>query len=423
MKMNLGLVGCGGMGLRHTHGIAETTRTFGTFRLAAVCDRHETAALHVASEAERLMGERPNVYADFDQMLDREPDLDAVDIVTDTQTHHAFAVKAFDAGLHVVTEKPMGITVKACRQVAAAAECAGKTFAVAENYRRDPMNRLARALIEGGVIGEPHFLLHIGVGGGSALMHNTGWRALKSRGGSLILERGVHVTDLLLYFMGDVDTVFAATGVFQKTRRREGVSPNLNEYYAHRVEDEFAGQGEVTIDAEDTAIGVVKFKSGAAGQMTMSNASHGYSLDVATVHGGTGTLLLPPSRSGRGPEIRLADREQPITGNDLLALVPRWELDDVTSRLWEGKRRFTSYEMSFEEIDRKVTAVVLKDFADAATEGKPAEVGTEMGMKALAMAYALLESGQIGRAVTLDEVLDGSVCEYQADIDSGLGVQ
>ena len=52
-------VGCGGMGLRHLYGQAESQRTYGTFDYVAVCDVSESAATHVASEAERLLGRRP----------------------------------------------------------------------------------------------------------------------------------------------------------------------------------------------------------------------------------------------------------------------------------------------------------------------------------------------------------------------------
>ena len=42
--LNLGLVGCGGMGLRHAYGAIDARRVFGSVRMTAVCDRHETVA-------------------------------------------------------------------------------------------------------------------------------------------------------------------------------------------------------------------------------------------------------------------------------------------------------------------------------------------------------------------------------------------
>ena len=90
MTFRIALVGCGGMGFRHTRGFIELASKFDTFRLAAVCDLHEQAANHVAATIEDALGYRPKVYTDFARMLDEHKSLDAVDITTDTRMHHTF---------------------------------------------------------------------------------------------------------------------------------------------------------------------------------------------------------------------------------------------------------------------------------------------------------------------------------------------
>ena len=81
MALNIALVGCGGMGLRHLHGFIEHSKKFDSLELIAICDVNEQAARHVADVAEERLGRRPTVYADFDAMLAAEP-LDLLDIVT-----------------------------------------------------------------------------------------------------------------------------------------------------------------------------------------------------------------------------------------------------------------------------------------------------------------------------------------------------
>ena len=201
------------MGLRHAHGYLELRKHSDEVKMVAVCDLYESSANTVASAVEEATGERPAVYTDFDRMLEEQDPLDAIDIVTDTRMHHVFAIKALDAGVHVLTEKPMGITIRACQMMRAAAERSGKVLSVAENYRRDPMNRLAKAIIDSGAIGQPYYIMDVGLGGGSALMHDTMWRGLKSRGGYLI-DGGVHDADLLIFFMGDVESIYAETGLY-----------------------------------------------------------------------------------------------------------------------------------------------------------------------------------------------------------------
>jgi len=420
--MNLGLVGCGGMGMRHANGLIELAQHFNSFRVAALCDRHEPAAAQVAATIEGALGYRPRFHSDFDRMLSSEK-LDAVAIVTDTRMHHAFAIRALGAGLHVITEKPMGLTMRACRLMAAASEKAGRKLAVAENYRRDPMNRLSKALLEAGAIGTPYFTIRIVAGGGSQLMHNTGWRALKARAGSMVIEQGVHDADLLVYFLGDIETVYAETGLFQKIRKRAAMSPNLARFYGHRVEDEFAGQEVVEQDQEDTALASLRFVSGAAGQFGITNAAIGHGVRNDTVHGSGGTLILPGSRSGESPQIRYEGRDKPVTGDELLKLVPDFELDDNTAPFWDGKRRLSSYDMPFELIDRKVIAVEYQDFARSVLDGLEPEVGSEMGAKALGVIYSMLESGHARQPVRVADVISGKIHAYQDEIDQSAGIK
>lgn len=421
METALGIVGCGGMGLRHAWGYIEHRRKFGTVRLAAVCDLHEAAAQHVASVVEAETGARPQVFTDYTEML--ASGIDAVDIVTDTRMHHTFALQAFDAGVHVLTEKPMGLTMAACRLMRDAADAAALVLSIGEQYRRDPMNRLAKALLDAGAIGTPRFALKISIGGGTALMHDTGWRALKSRAGSAIIEQGVHEADLLLFFMGDVDSIAARTGLFTPQRRRAGMSPALSQFYGHRVEDTFAGETDIEIDQEDTALSVLAFESGAIGQFTLTSSSHGYGAGINTVHGDFGTLIMPPSRSGNPPQVMLGGRDAALSHDDMLALVPEWRLDDIATTLFDGADRMATYDVGFAAIDRMLVALEIEELARAIGSGsRNVEVDAVVGMKALAVCYGVLESGYSGKAVTLSDVMDGTVSDYQAEIDADAGI-
>ncbi len=412
------------MGMRHAHGYIELCRNFpSSFILSAVCDRHEAAAERVASVVEDATGNRPRIFTDYADMLATNPKLDAVDIVTDTRMHHVFALQAFDAGVNVLTEKPMALTMKACRLMRDAAQAKNLVLSIGEQYRRDPMNRLAKALIEVGAIGDPKFAMKVSIGGGSALMHDTGWRALKSRAGSIIIEQGVHEADLLLYFLGDIESMYAFTSICASRRVRQGMNNQLANFYQHRIEDAFAGIDAVEIDQEDTGIAALQFESGVIGQFTITNASFGYGTGINTIHGDRGTLEMPPSRSGIPPKIHLEDRDSPLSEDEMLALVPDWSLDETTASMFTGQRRLGSYDIGFAAIDRKLIAIEMQELAESIeSDSKQVEVDAHAGMKALAVAYGMLESGYSGRRVTLTEVMDGTVAEYQNEIDREVGI-
>jgi len=424
MTFKIALVGCGGMGRRHAHGYIELRKYFDTVEMAAVCDVHEDVAATVADEINDETGVRPDIYTDFDEML-AQADIDGVAIVTSTPMHHRFAIKAMEAGLHVITEKPMGLTLKACRQMREVSSKTGKVMAIAENYRRDPMNRLTRALIEAGAIGTPYFTLDIGVGSSNgAVMHSTVWRAKKEQAGGAPLDAGVHNADMMLYLLGGADTVFAEIAINEKQRTlrpMSEVAPGLAAMYSHRKEDGYSTGDKVEQTAADTAFGVIKFKSGAIGQLLMTDTSHGQSLGVTTISGSTGTMYRPRSRSGESPRIVRGDGSV-VTGDELLDLVPDWELDDITSILWDGARRISSYEMKFKTIDSKILAYEYLDMVQAAETGGQPEVGPKEGMDALGLAYALMESGAKGEPVTVEDVVEGRESAFQDEIDAEMGI-
>jgi predicted dehydrogenase len=424
MSFKIALVGCGGMGRRHAHGYIELRKYFDIIEMAAVCDVHHDVAATVAGEIGEATGDTPDIYTDFDDMLSKA-DLDGVAIVTSTPMHHIFAIKAMNAGLHVITEKPMGLTLKACRQMQQVSESTGKVLAVAENYRRDPMNRLTKALIDSGAIGTPYFALDIGLNSSDgAVMHSTVWRAKKEQAGGAPLDAGVHNADMLLYLMGSANTVFAETAINEPQRTlspMSEVAPVLAEMYDHRKEVGYEDGDIVEQTALDTAFGVIRFKSGAIGQLLMTDTSHGQSLGVSTISGSTGTMYRPRSRSGESPRIVRNDGTE-ITGDALLELVPDFELDDTISILWNGARRISSYDMDFREIDSKILAYEYLDMVHAAESGMQPEVGPREGMYALGLAYALLESGMNGLPVTVDDVVDGRSSAFQDEIDTEMGI-
>ncbi|MDE0592059.1 MAG: Gfo/Idh/MocA family oxidoreductase [Dehalococcoidia bacterium] len=424
MSFKIALVGCGGMGRRHAHGYIELRKYFDIVEMAAVCDVHHDVAATVAGEIGEATGATPDIYTDFDDMLSKA-DLDGVAIVTSTPMHHIFAIKAMNAGLHVITEKPMGLTLKACRQMHEVSESTGKVLAVAENYRRDPMNRLTKSLIDSGAIGTPYFALDIGVNSSDgAVMHSTVWRAKKEQAGGAPLDAGVHNADMLLYLMGGANTVFAETAINEPQRTlgpMSEVAPVLAEMYDHRKEVGYEDGDIVEQTAIDTAFGVIRFKSGAIGQLLMTDTSHGQSLGVSTISGSTGTMYRPRSRSGESPRIVRNDGTE-ITGDALLELIPDFELDDTISILWNGARRISSYDMDFREIDSKILAYEYLDMVHAAESGMQPEVGSREGMYALALAYALLESGMSGLPVTVDDVVEGRSSAFQDEIDTEMGI-
>ncbi|NJN82491.1 MAG: Gfo/Idh/MocA family oxidoreductase [Caldilineaceae bacterium] len=138
--IRLAIVGCGGMGHRHLYALAELQRAgLSRFELVGACDPVTANAESLAEQAEELLGSRPTVVGAMAGLV--ALDVQAVDITTTPRYHHNLAIEALDHGWHAMVEKPVGLTVRACNLIRTAAAKSDRVVSVAENYRRDPINR------------------------------------------------------------------------------------------------------------------------------------------------------------------------------------------------------------------------------------------------------------------------------------------
>ncbi len=408
------IVGCGGMGSRHLLGLKELSDSgLSNVELIAVCDLRQDNALHLAEEAERLLGRRPEVFTRLEQMAAALPALQAVIITTDVAAHQPLACAALDLGLHVLSEKPLALTVRGCNRILAAQQRSGRLLSVAENYRRDPMSRLTKALLDANLIGAPQLFLDVSAGSGNQIVI-TPWRHKKDRGG-MLLDGGVHNADMMFYYLGDVSEVYARTALWEKTRYKPQDAGALAGFYG-RWYGEMPDSTEAT--AEDTLISVLSFSNGTLGQWTQSYAAHGRGFGHRVIYGSRGSLIPGGTRNGVSPLLKL-DTQEELTGAALLDLLPDFHLDEITARLFGGER-LASYQVSFPEADRKLLAIEAYELADCilAANGRSPEVDGLVGRRAVALCYAACESSLLHRPVTLDEIEAEQVGAYESDINA-----
>ena len=202
-RVPMAIVGCGGMGGRHLRGVKEFYDTdLCNIELVAACDLRRDNAEFLADNAEQMLGRRPQVFEDMEAMVRAVPDLQAVDVTTDSGSHHRVVSAALDLGLHVQCEKPLASTIRGCNLVIEKHKRTDLVLSVAEQFRRDPVCRLTRALLDAKVIGEPRMLIQVGAGGGNRIMIFP-WRHVKDIGG-IFVDSGVHTADLMQYYLGNI---------------------------------------------------------------------------------------------------------------------------------------------------------------------------------------------------------------------------
>lgn len=414
-RVRLAIVGCGGMGRRHLAGLGELARSdANTVELVAVCDLNERNAEDLADEAAALLGNRPAVFIDAARMVRETEGLEAADCTTDTASHHRVATALLDLGLHTLCEKPLALTVRGCRQVIAAAARNDKILSVAENYRRDPINRLVRALLDDGAIGDRQFMMETGVRGGDTLFI-TPWRHQKLTG-ALTLDAGVHSADILQYYFGDAASAYGQARLYEPTRIRRNTAGPGGFY------EKWAANLPKTIQAtgEDAMFGLITFANGALGQWVDHYAGHGEAFNHRMVFGTRGSLAAPGDRNGRPIRLVLDDGTD-VADERVLDRAPSYRLEPVAAELFGGDRPWT-YRFDFPETDRKLIALEQHELARCVREGKAPEVDGATGLRAVALVYALFESQAVGRPATISEVETSGVDAYQREIDEHLGL-
>jgi predicted dehydrogenase len=171
--------------------------------LAALVDT-DAAALERARSRAGLVASQ--CFADYREAF-AQVEADAVLNATPPAVHHEVALAAFEAGLHVLTEKPIADTMAHGRLMVEAAEQSGRTLMVSQNYRFRPWARTMRELVTSGKFGEPD---SISVRFAKALTFDGTFRFTMDH--PLVRDMSIHHFDLMRALTGkEPVTVFART--------------------------------------------------------------------------------------------------------------------------------------------------------------------------------------------------------------------
>jgi len=411
-KVRMALIGCGGMGTRHLHGLAQLAGTpFDVAELSAVCDINPDNAAMAAAEAEKLLGVRPQAFTDPEEMARQVPDLEMVDVVTDPSVHHTVCCQALDLGWHVLVEKPLAITVRACQQIVDAAERNNRILSVAENFRRDPSARVVRHLISTGAIGTPYMGLYHSMGSGN-LIFITPWRHRRELGG-FILDMAVHFTHMIRYQLGDFAEVYADARMVEKERQKTATMSMDYDFYKKRL----ATMPEtVPAAAEDMTQAVFKMESGATLNWIVGIGGHG-SAGRQLILGDGGSIEGFGVRGGdvvlQRHGVEALSQEELLASDECAGL----ELDPLTRHFFpSGVTAGDSL------VDLKLIAYELHEMAEAVRGLRTVEVDGVCGLKDVAALYSVFESWRAGGAVKLSDVEACRVYAYQEEIDAALGI-
>ena len=262
-RLKLALVGCGGIAQAHWRGIEQIATRID---VTAVVDKNPASAQAMAAQTGAA------AFTDIEDAL-KKGDFDAVDIMLPHDLHEFAALACFDAGKHVLLEKPIAHSLESAERILEAGDRVDTVFMVAEQaqYWTDVIR--ARELMDAGAIG--------------AVISASGnfydpvvidpdapppWRySLAIAGGGLTIDGGAHWIRPLRMMMGEVDAVIGVTG-----------------HHVPRME------------GESWSRMLMKFASGTVGVLTSQHVMHTAGpIELFRVTGTEGELQITGGRNGQ----------------------------------------------------------------------------------------------------------------------------
>ena len=360
--VKVGVIGVGNMGSVH----------LGFFRDGVIRSARVTAIADLdpvkIERARGIIGEGVACYPSGDALID-EADLDAVIIATPHYSHPALAVRAFNKGLHVLSEKPAGVYVKQVREMNEAAKKSGKLFSVMFNQRANPLHKAIYESMHGGEIGDLKRVNWVITNWyrTQSYYDSGAWRATwAGEGGGVLINQALHQLDLLQWF----------TGMPQRVRA-------------------FCGFGKWhDIEVEDDVTAYFEYPSGATGVfVTTTGEPHG--VNRLEIVGTKGKLLLEHAvlyQTKYEDERAFCRESEAAFGEPAAETVERARLQGSFDRHSE----------------------VLNNFIAAVRGEEPLFVHGEEGIHSVTLVNAMLLSAWRGKPVTIPFSEDAYLKELKA---------
>ena len=336
--VRVALAGCGRISRSHVEAIARIDG----LELSAVCDVEPARA--------EAMGAAAGVpwFTSYEEML-RAAGCEAVAIATPSGLHPGQGMLAARAGKHVITEKPMAITLEAADDLVHACDSAGVHLFVVKQNRLNPPIQLLKRAVERGRFGRIYMAnCTVRWARPQEYYDQASWRGTWEFDGGAFMNQASHYVDLIQWLVGPVESVMAKTATL-----------------ARRIE------------TEDSGIAVLKFRSGALGVIEVTMLTFPRNLEGSiTILGEKGTVKI---------------------GGTAVNKVDHWlfqDYDDDDKLIDAATTNPPSvYGFGHEAYYRNVLAV-LRGEAKPDTDGRA-------GRKSLELILGIYESAKSGREVPL----------------------
>jgi UDP-N-acetyl-2-amino-2-deoxyglucuronate dehydrogenase len=355
-KVRAALIGCGKVGQTH----AAALQSLDDADFVGVCD----ASAERAGAFAARYGTRP--FTDVAVMLG-EARPEAVLIATPHPLHVGPTVLAVQAGAHVLVEKPLAANLADCDAMIEAARQAGVRLGVISQRRLyEPVRRM-KAAIDAGKIGRPALGVFIMYSWRDpAYYASDPWRGKwTTEGGGVLVNQSPHQLDLLQWLMGPIEEI-------------SGCWANVN---------------HPTVEVDDTAVAILRFKNGGLGSIVTSVAQRPGIWTKVHIHGTSGASVGVETDHGASFVAGVSKVADPAL-NDVWTIPGEEHL--LAEFQAEDRARFTQIDAT-----THYHTLQIQDFLTAIRTGRPPLVSGEEGRIVVEMFTAIYRSQQERRPIEL----------------------
>ena len=341
--LKFALIGCGRIAKKHAEIIGG--KQIENAELVGVCDLHKDRA--------RSYGEKYGIpwFSDMHEMMNKIGDsIDVLSILTESGNHATNVLELARYGKHFVVEKPMALTIEdADAMIRACDERGTKLFVVKQNRYNLPVQKLRSAVEEGRFGKIVMGTVRVRWCRTQKYYDQDAWRGTWAMDGGVFTNQASHHIDLLEWMLGEPESVFAKSAT-----------------------------ALVDIEAEDTGVAIIKFKSGALGIIEATTATRPKDLEGSiSILGEKGTVEIGGFAVN---EMKIWNFTEPRT-------------DDA--QVLEKYRQNPPNVYGFGHV------AYLEHVVDSIVHGKKALVDGLEGRKSLELIMALYESIETGKEVFL----------------------
>jgi predicted dehydrogenase len=228
--MKFAIIGCGRIAQRHAEHIMNAGK------LVAVCDIDPVKARELAGKYDVPF------FQSVDDLLSNVKGVDVISVCSPNGLHAEHSIKALQAGIHVLCEKPMALTVQDCGEMINAAERANKRLFIVKQNRFNPPVAAVKKIIEEGRLGRIYSVQLNCFWNRNEEYYKNSWKGTKDLDGGTLFTQFSHFIDLLYWMIGDVKDVKGYAGNFD-----------------HKGIIEFEDTGTVSLRFYNGAIGTVNY--------------------------------------------------------------------------------------------------------------------------------------------------------------------